>query len=430
MHPSFLIPLMAFASGAAPLSHPVELTPAGDWCVRVKTDHEERLFPVAPAPSVSRQDIFYTGLPAADKKPGFAKKGKLAGVRACECSVRYAIDPASVRVTGVDGRPFKVDADYLLDPGWGAVEAAVGSALTSTPVRVDYTYRLQRVDSIVRTATGALAYRAGVPRVDIPEMPRVSAGERRLANIWVNAGTRSLSDENLYPVLEPPPAVAPKGGEPVAAKGCPKTWAKLNAGGSVRVLAWGDSVTACGYLPNADKWQEQFLRRLRARFPKAKIELVSLGWGGRASHSFRNLPADHPYSYETKLLAAKPDLIVSEFVNDAGKNQALVDREYGAFRDDFRRIGADWIILTPHYTRWDWMNFKRLKGNDEDPRTYVKAVRAFGAANGIPVADAARRWGHLWREGVPYMTLFCNDINHPNAFGMSFFADALMGLFE
>ena len=215
-----------------------------------------------------------------------------------------------------------------------------------------------------------------------------------------------------------------------ASKFAPKTWAKLCAGEKVKVLAWGDSVTACGYLPNEDKWQEQFVRRLRARFPKAQIELVSNGWGGRNSRSFLNLPADHRYNYERTVLGVKPDLVVSEFVNDSGIPEKDVEGVYLKFLKDFRAIGAEWIVLTPHYTRPDWMRFSREKGNDDDPRGYVKGVRVFAARHGVGLADASLRWGHLWREGLPYQTLFCNDINHPNAFGMGFFADALMELFR
>ena len=53
-------------------------------------------------------------------------------------------------------------------------------------------------------------------------------------------------------------------------------------------------------------------------------------------------------------------------------------------------------------------------------------VRQFARENGVGLADAALRWGHLWREGIPHETLLRNAINHPNTFGISFFADALM----
>jgi hypothetical protein len=35
----------------------------------------------------------------------------------------------------------------------------------------------------------------------------------------------------------------------------------------------------------------------------------------------------------------------------------------------------------------------------------------------------------LWRQGLPYTTLLYNGINHPNTYGMSLFADALMKVF-
>ena len=33
-------------------------------------------------------------------------------------------------------------------------------------------------------------------------------------------------------------------------------------------------------------------------------------------------------------------------------------------------------------------------------------------------------------RGIPYQTLLVNEINHPNPFGLSLFADALMDLFR
>jgi hypothetical protein len=75
------------------------------------------------------------------------------------------------------------------------------------------------------------------------------------------------------------------------------------------------------------------------------------------------------------------------------------------------------------------MGLNAEKAVDDDPRPYVKALRVFAAANDIALADASLRWGRLWRRGIPYSTLHMNNINHPNAFGMGLFADALMALF-
>jgi hypothetical protein len=59
----------------------------------------------------------------------------------------------------------------------------------------------------------------------------------------------------------------------------------------------------------------------------------------------------------------------------------------------------------------------------------VAFLREFAAENSVGLADASKRWGRLWRQGVPYTTLFMNSINHPDARGMAIFAGSLMELF-
>jgi hypothetical protein len=36
----------------------------------------------------------------------------------------------------------------------------------------------------------------------------------------------------------------------------------------------------------------------------------------------------------------------------------------------------------------------------------------------------------LWRQGIPYLTLMENNINHPNMLGHTIFADSLIALFN
>ena len=86
-------------------------------------------------------------------------------------------------------------------------------------------------------------------------------------------------------------------------------------------------------------------------------------------------------------------------------------------------------MLTPHYVRPDWMGLGTEREIDADPRAYVTGLRQFAARHGVPLGDASLRWGRLWRQGIPYSSLFCNAINHPNARGMKLFADSLMALF-
>jgi hypothetical protein len=75
------------------------------------------------------------------------------------------------------------------------------------------------------------------------------------------------------------------------------------------------------------------------------------------------------------------------------------------------------------------MNLSREREVDDDPRPYVAGLRSFAAAHPVALADAARRYGRLWRQGIPHSTVLVNSINHPDARGMKIFADALMELF-
>jgi hypothetical protein len=160
-----------------------------------------------------------------------------------------------------------------------------------------------------------------------------------LGNIWLPGRLRNSAPISFFPILESAypalPSVAPSPAEKVL----PKTLTKLRAGGAVRILAWGDSVTECGYLPVADEWQQQFVARLRERFPSAQIELVTVGWGGRNTQSFLSQPPGSPHNFKEKILDAKPDLIVSEFVNDANLDTATVEERYS---QDSCRLHGDW----------------------------------------------------------------------------------------
>ena len=121
---------------------------------------------------------------------------------------------------------------------------------------------------------------------------------------------------------------------------------------------------------------------------------------------------------------------ISEFVNDASLQSSQVEERYIRLMADFQTIGAEWIILTPHYVRPDRRRLTREREIDEHPRPYVAGLRQFAAQHDVALADASLRYGRLWRQGVPYNALMVNAINHPDARGMRIFADALMALFS
>ncbi|MBR4172377.1 MAG: hypothetical protein IKR48_12060 [Kiritimatiellae bacterium] len=408
----------------------VTMTPIGEWRVSVSTDGVTESFSIDPPTRVEVKDERHPRLPPPVSIAGWRKECKFLETKACECTVSHAVVPDSFVVkTEPDGRTLVNGRDYMVDLLWGTIEWKPGSTVsTNVPISVSYVYRKRRIDSIVRDADGRLSLRKGEAHVVTPVQPALAPGETRIGNVFLDAQTDSLRPRNLFPVLEPPPKPV-SSATPVAARLLPKTWAKLNQGGSLTVLAWGDSVTSCGFLPNEDKWQEQFIRRLRRRFPKADIRLVSNGWGGRCSNTFLKMPENDPHNFTNKVAGVKADLVISEFVNDCGHGEKIVREDYPHFLQSFREVGSEWIAMTPHYVRLSWMGLKDCHGTDNDPRPFVHALRKFAAENDIALADASRRWGHLWREGIPFSTMYVNDINHPVAAGMTFFADALMEVF-
>jgi hypothetical protein len=384
---------------------------------------------------VAVRDEEYAQLPLFDANTaGWAKGAALRGAKTQETTDAGMLEPGSVvvkRAAG-DAEAYERGKDYEIDEHWATFGRLPNGRIgEGDKVWVDYRHGVSRLDSIEVGADGEVRYVEGQPHLNMPTPPALEPGWRRLANVWLTGRATSLTPASLYPILEASYPEAPRPQVSAAERMLPKTMEKLRGGGKLTVLAWGDSVTDGGYLPGypATRWQEQFVERLRGAFPSATIELVSLGWGGRNSQSFLAEPPGSPYNYAEQLLARKPDLIVSEFVNDAGHDPAGVEALYGRLLADFQGIGAEWIILTPHYVRPDWMGLASERDCDDDPRPYVRGVREFGARHDVAVADAARRWGRLWRQGIPYTTLLSNAINHPTPDGMRIFADSLMELF-
>lgn len=404
----------------------------GDWRVRMESSAgEECDFDIPPPQEVRVQDeLAPDGLPEPkEKTDGWLRGLALSGVRAEECTISGALLPASLVVKNAPGRAGTVlmrGRDYDLDPGWGTVWRLPGGNLpVGQRVWMDYTHVPQRLDSVVGTASGQVTLRGGTPHTAMPLPPPLADGEKRLANFYLPGPMNRLEPNHLFPILEtlfPQPSCS----GPSPAETClPRTMAKLRSGEPLRILAWGDSVTEVG------RYQPLVLEGLRIRFPKAKIQLLTEAWPGKSTVDYLAEPPGSEYHFEEKVLGAKPDLVISEFVNDASleENEAGIFERHGRLLAAFRKIGAEWIILTPHYVKPDWMGLTSQRDIDEDPRLYVRCLREFARANRIALADASRRYGRLWRQGIPFLTLMENGINHPNRNGHQIFADSLISLF-
>lgn len=422
-----------------------QISVIGDWDVEVACGHLDiggkqvkietpvRLS-VSPPERVAVDRECYEVLPLFDPKaPGWKRGARLMGCISQETSVKGALEPDSLMLyCAAEGADcYEAGRDYGVDLEWATLGRLPGGRIGEhQTVFARYCYGMSRIDAVVVDGRGDVFVRTGKPHVCVPRPPAVGADERALAHLYLPGRLSGLTDAHVFPVEENA-FVYPAPAEWARAEVClPGTLRKLRRGDVMRILAWGDSVTDAGYLDVKDhRWQAQFVARLQARFPQARIEFQTAGWGGRRSQSFVDEPDDSPYSYRTKVLGSGADVIVSEFVNDSALTAEQVDRQYGRFLSDFRAMGAEWIILTPHYVRPDWMGLTSEKHVDEDPRPYVHALHTFAQREGVALADASVRWGRLWRQGIPYTTLLLNAINHPDERGMAMFADSLMALF-
>lgn len=430
--------VVALASAARAEAPRVVAEPAGDRGVRVEVTRDgvtSRGTFLVEAPDVTVVvDEKIDALPLfAPGNPGWTKGAALAAVRAAECTVRRALDPGSLVVRaapGPEGAILEQGRDFDADLEWGTLgRLADGRLAEGAPAWASYRAGLRRIDSVVLRADGRLELVKGVPHVVLCEPPVIPPGATRVLNVWLPGRSGGSERVHLFPILETECPPEDRAADSLAAARLPGTLERLESGQPLRILAWGDSVTTY------DRWQTMFVERLKERFPRADIELVTEAWGGRNTGSYLAEPPGSEHEYRAKVLDRRPHLIVSEFVNDAGLGPEQVDERYARLLADFRGIGAEWIVLTPHYVMPEWMGpgfaEKGQRDIDDDPRPYVAGLKAFVARHpeGVALADGSRRYGRLWRRGIPYQTLMENDINHPNPFGHALFAEALMEVF-
>ncbi len=325
------------------------------------------------------------------------------------------------------GRVLEVGKDYVVHPVSGSLGLAPGSSVApSAPITIDYTYRLRRLDSKIKTADGSVLIRAGQPALTVPEPPVLEPGEVRLENLFVDYGCDG-TDPDVYPIRE-------SAGEARTATTpgrIPRTLARIAAGGPVKIVCWGDSVTVGGDTSTPEnRYSDVVARRLKARYPGVRIQVETIAVGG--SHSRQWLWPDkfpgHAGCDWQRLAAARPDLVTLEFVNDAGLSGTAFEQVYDEILARVQALGAELILITPHFTKPEMMGFKGLR--EAEGRPYVLAMREYSRQHNLALADASARWEHLWKEGLPYITLLRNGINHPDDRGHAMFADEVMKCFD
>jgi lysophospholipase L1-like esterase len=357
-----------------------------------------------------------------DEVPRRYNKGTtLLGCRSHSIGLAGTLAPESLVLKagpGPDGERFEEGTDWRADKLWGQVgRIPEGRIKADTNVYIDYDYSFMRIDTIEVRDDGTVHLRTGFEHKMVPEAPRVDMQSRALCNIFLPYHCRELTEASIYPIG---PAFPEPGQLACEAKAAliPKTRAKLAAGKDLTIVYWGDSVTCGGDASSQQTaFPLAFTNWLRVKYPDARIHHVNAGTGGWNSRS--KLPL-----FEEQVLAHKPDLVVIEFVNDMGFPRDLIFKNYTDAVGRIRAIGGEVIVLTPHFVRPDWMPGNKGMRTPETRET-VTYLREFCAENKVGLADTSRRWEYLWVEGIPYLTLLYNGINHPDDRGHALFVNDL-----
>lgn len=189
----------------------------------------------------------------------------------------------------------------------------------------------------------------------------------------------------------------------------PKTQAKLKSGASLKIVAYGDSITAGG---DATRPELIFWRRwaddLQARYPQARVEAINGATGGDST--FQGLQR-----LESKVLTEKPDLVLVGFgMNDhniGGPSIAVFEKNLQEIIARIRQETAAEIVLYstfPPNEKWKY-------GSHRMPE-YAAATERVARDVGCAFADVFNNWQAVLQRKKPE-DILGNNINHPNDFG-------------
>ncbi len=189
----------------------------------------------------------------------------------------------------------------------------------------------------------------------------------------------------------------------------PRFRGKLARGETVRMIAFGDSITAGGDVsrPGLSFWQ-RWAGALERRWPHARVDALNGATGGDSTvQGLQRLSA--------KVLQLQPDLVLVGFgMNDHNLGGVPVDQFRANLEEMVRRIRADTqaeVILFssfPPNPRWHYGSHRM--------EAYAAATAAAAQATHCAYADVYTNWQTVVAR-KKCEDVLGNNINHPNDFG-------------
>ena len=207
-----------------------------------------------------------------------------------------------------------------------------------------------------------------------------------------------------------------------SAKALPVTRKKLLAGGALRIVAYGDSITAGGEAsePGLIFW-ERWTDALRKKYPRASIEITNGATGGDSTaQGLQRLPE--------KVLSQKPDLVLIGFgMNDHNREGYGVS--LANFAENLRSLidriraetGAEVVLYSafPPNPKWHF--------GSHNMAAYAEVTEQVAREKHCAFADVFHLWQQLAARKKPE-DLLGNNINHPNDCGHWIYFQALQSL--
>jgi lysophospholipase L1-like esterase len=389
--------------------------------------------------TIAREDLKLSASKPDGWKSGTPLPGVLTGNPGSELkqiTEEGAFDPKSLVLRRGD-RVLAEGTDYLLDPQWAVLGIGPQSSITTADtVTASYRFSLLRLDSMVRGMDGKEYVKRGKSSITTPHPPDLVAGETRIANIYVPYySDGKAANTLLFPVLETSASAKTL----TTSMRIPKTMQKLQSGRRVRIVCWGDSITAGGdaTLPK-DRYTALLQRALRTKFPQANVTVKSVAAAASTSRMWL-YPDKFPYTYRDQynpsvlswreVVKSKPDLVTIEFLNDSFiDDQNTFTHIYGDILARLKNEGTEVILITPSFANLAMMKFNSY--NQRDERLYTSLLRRLSVDHSLALADVSSRWDHLVTEGIPYTTYLVNGINHPDNRGHEIFVEELIKNFD
>ncbi len=187
------------------------------------------------------------------------------------------------------------------------------------------------------------------------------------------------------------------------------TMARLKSGQPVKIVAYGDSITAGG---DATKPEWIFWQRwaddLQRRYPRARVAAVNGATGGDST-------AQGLQRLQAKVLDQQPDLVLVGFgMNDHNVGGVPIPQFEENLKQIITRIraetGAEIVLFStfPPNPHWKY-------GSHRMPE-YAAATARVAGETACACADVFNNWQSLAARKKPE-DLLGNNINHPNDFG-------------